>query len=238
MRTRDIARRGRTRGFTLLELLAVVALLGIVLFFVVPKLDNITPGARLKAAARKIGSTMELAQGQAIATGKEHVLAYDVTKGTLWIILPPPDDPNAPKPGSPAAATDPNAPQPPLPDVEHDPKPAVTTAAKKDGSATAPPPTSTTNYQGRETVVEDSVGDDIVMASISFPNQQEVSSGVTYVKFAALGNDGSHAVFLRLKTSGSGANPGDATMSVRFNALTRTVDFGTEKLGWSPIGGN
>src|SRR5581483_7108110 len=88
------ARRSRG-GFTLLELLAVVALLGLVLFVVVPKLDNITPGARLKAAARKIGSTMELAQGQAIATGKEYTLAYDLNKGMFWIILPPPDDPNA-----------------------------------------------------------------------------------------------------------------------------------------------
>ncbi len=236
MRTHAIAATGRTRGFTLLELLAVVALLGIVLFFVVPKLDNVTPGSRLKAAARKVGSTMELAQGQAIATGKEHVLAYDLSKGTLWIILPPPDDPNAPKPG---AAPDPNAPPPPPPDVEHDPKPAVTTPSKKEGEGAAtPPPTSPTSYQGRETVVDDTLGDDIVLASVSFPNQQEVSSGVTYIKFAALGNDGSHSVLLRLKTGGSGANPGDATMSVRFNALTRTVDFGTEKLTWSPVGGN
>ena len=32
------------------------------MFFVVPNLDNISPRARLKSAARGIGSTMELAQ--------------------------------------------------------------------------------------------------------------------------------------------------------------------------------
>ena len=82
------------------------------------------------------------------------------------------------------------------------------------------------------------MGDDVVMASVSFPTQQEVSSGVTYIKFSSLGNEGSHAVFLKLKTGGSGANPADATLSVRFNALTRTVDFGPEKLGWSAVNGN
>ncbi len=71
---------GRRRGFTLLELLAVVALLGIILFFVVPNVDAMTPGARLKSTARKIASTMELVQGEAIASQKEFMVAYDLSR--------------------------------------------------------------------------------------------------------------------------------------------------------------
>jgi prepilin-type N-terminal cleavage/methylation domain-containing protein len=232
------SRRGA--GFTLLELLAVMALLGLVLFFVVPRLDNISPKTRLRSAARKIGSTMELAQGQAIATGKEYVLAYDVSKGTFWIILPPPDDPNA----AAAAPADPNTPPPPPPDVEHDPKPAVTTATPKAGSSgastpAAPPAHGSTSYQNRETAFEDLVGDDIVISSISLPNQQESTSGVLYITFSSLGNEGSHSVCLKLKGSqaSSSFDTSDSTLSVRFSALSRTVDFASEKLGWSTLSG-
>jgi prepilin-type N-terminal cleavage/methylation domain-containing protein len=249
-------RATRRSGFTLLELLCVVALLGILLFFVLPKLDSVTPQTRLKSAARRIGSTMELAQGQAIASGKEYVLAYDLGKQSYWLILPPPDDPNAlpgagtaAKPGTTTTATaqsgDPNAQPPPPPDVEHDPKPAVTTPApSKSGGGTATPVATTpapsslssqNNYQGRETTLQEDLGDDVQMVSVSFPNGQEGTNGIVYVRFSSLGNEGTHSVTLKLKGSSDTTQGGN--MSVRFSALTRTVDFGDQKLGWSTIGG-
>src|SRR5947209_2592518 len=168
--------RASRSGFTLLELLAVVALLGLVLFFVVPNLDSITPRARLKSAARRIGTTMELAQGEAIASGKEFTLAYDLSKGTYWIILPPADPTTAGT--APPPTNNPNEPPPPPPDVEHDDKPPVTAPAGKPGSTPSPSPatTSAPNYQNREIVGDDTVGDDMQIASVSLPNGKETTS--------------------------------------------------------------
>lgn len=230
--------RERTRGFTLLELLAVMALIGLVLFFVIPNLDNMTPTARLKAAARKIGTTMELAQGEAVAEGKELTLAYDLSKGTYWIILPAP----TPPPGSSgtSSSTTPttqassgSGPAPPPPDVEHDDKPLITTPTPSgsSGSTTAPPPPTAANYQNRETLGEDAVGDDVQIASITLPTGKEATSGVVYINFSSLGNEGSHSVLVQLRTA-NGAQSTEPPISVRFNALTRTVDFANQKLGF------
>ncbi len=231
----------RRRGFTLLELLCVMALLGLLLFVIIPNIDNMTPTARLKGAARRIGTTMELAQGESIAAGKEFTLAYDFSKGSYWIILPAPDTttpapgstPGAPPslvPGSPGAAQ-PNGPQPPPPDIEHDDKPLLTSSSANGGSSSPPPSTSNQNFQGRETLGADYVGDDVQITSIDLPNGKESSSGIVYVNFSSLGNEGSHSVLLQLK--GANGGPTGAQMSVRFNALTRTVDFGDQKLGFT-----
>jgi prepilin-type N-terminal cleavage/methylation domain-containing protein len=231
----------RARGFTLLELLAVMALLGLLLFVIVPNIDNMTPAARLKAAARRIGTTMELAQGESIAAGKEFTLAYDLSKGAYWIILPAPDSTATPVPGSTPGATtsllpgtpgsaQPNGPQPPPPDVEHDDKPLLTSSST-NGGASPPPSTSNQNFQGRETLGADFVGDDVQIASVDLPNGKESTSGIVYVNFSSLGNEGSHSVLLQLKNANGG--PSGTQMAVRFNALTRTVDFGDQKLGFA-----
>jgi prepilin-type N-terminal cleavage/methylation domain-containing protein len=221
------SRRARG-GFTLLELLAVVALLGLVLFFVIPNLDGLTPRARLRATARRIGSTMELAQGEAISSGKQFTMAYDLNKKMYWIILPPPDVP--------ATLPDPNAPPPPLPDVEHAPMPAVMPPSATTGAKPTTPAATATkpgDYTGRDTLEPDALPDDVDIGSVSLPNGKESSSGVIYVNFSALGNEGSHGVMVRLRGSSNGTASPEPPIYVRFNALTRTVDFGTDKPSWT-----
>lgn len=223
---------GRRRGFTLLELLAVVALLGIILFFVVPNVDAMTPGARLKSTARKIASTMELAQGEAIASQKEFTVAYDLSRQTYWIILPPKEDEPQQK------LPDPNEVQPPPPDVEHGKFPEVQQGSSGNQGAPKPtaPPKTAVSYANRETLGEDELPPDIEIQSVTLQSGKESTSGVIYVPFSSLGNEGSHAVMVRLKSKNFQPTK-EPPICVRFNALTRTVDFANEKLGWEQLNG-
>ena len=79
---------GGRRGFTLLELMAVVAIITILLVTVIPALDNVAPSSRLDAGGRYVAGTIELAQSEAISQRKEFVVAYDLDNNTYWIILP------------------------------------------------------------------------------------------------------------------------------------------------------
>ncbi len=60
-------------GFTLIEILAVVAILALVAAFVVPNLSGIRARA-LRAEARQIAAQLELARQRAIVTGVPHRL--------------------------------------------------------------------------------------------------------------------------------------------------------------------
>jgi Tfp pilus assembly protein FimT len=258
--------------------MAVIAILGVLLFVVVPNLDNVTPTARLKSAARKIGTTMELAQGQAIATGKEYTLAYDLSSGKFKLLAPPPD-PNNPNGtttttgtgtgtgtgtntanGATAAqstffqtvpAQDQTQNTPPPPDVESDAKPPLWQGSSSGSGSTpgtpstTPPLASTSsssqnNMQNREVVMDDAVSDDIQIVSVTTPSGQQQTSGVVYINFSSLGNEGSHIVQVQTKNTngGSFATTTGTPVSVRFNALTRTVDFADGPLSWSSTGGN
>lgn len=222
----------RSRGFTLLELLAVVALLGMVLFFAMPALDNLTPRTRLASGARSVGTMMEQAQSEAIASGKEFTIAYDLSKQTFWLILPPKEE-EKPK--------DPNEKPPPPPDVEHGLLPIVDSTQKTPAQpANAPKqPKTAVDFQNRETLDESRLPDDVEIASVTLQNGREATgSGTIYVTFSALGNDGSHSVMLRLRGRSGSSNSTEQPVSVRFNALTRTVDFSNDKQEWAQIRGN
>jgi prepilin-type N-terminal cleavage/methylation domain-containing protein len=248
--------RGRSRSgaFTLIELLAVLAVLGLTLFFVVPALDNISPGAKLRAQARGIASTIEDVQGKAAETGKEFVMAYDLGRGTYWVILPPPDPPansttSGTNPGTTrTTGTQQSAqngdPQPPLDDAEHGVAPDIANSPSGSGTGTGTgtgtkPSTSTstsTSYAQRDTVPETQLPDEVKIVSVSPLNAKQTTGGIVYVPFSSLGDEGSHIVVIGLKSANGFGTP-DTSLSIRFNALTRTVDISTDALSWQTIDG-
>ena len=61
----------RARGFTLIEILAVVAIIALVAAFVVPNIGGIRMRA-LRAEARQLAAQLELARQRAIVTGVPH----------------------------------------------------------------------------------------------------------------------------------------------------------------------
>lgn len=223
----------RARGFTLVEVMAVMMIVGIVLIAIVPALDGMVPSYRMTAGARKVASTMELAQSEAIGRRKEYAIAYDLDQHTYWLVLP--QEPGREDElrqqqeagdgaggglmdslgaGAPSGAGD----QRPLDDLEHGPPP--------------PDPAEAAGAPAEEDVPEDFTERDAlaptplgegVRFSLVVVGGEEHRSGVVYVPFSRLGDTGSHVVGLRLEDAEEGDGRGE--IWVEFNALTRTIQY-------------
>ena len=66
------------RGFTLLELLVVLALAASLMAIVPPLISNSVPGVELKATARKLASGLRYARNHSVATRKQSLLTLDL----------------------------------------------------------------------------------------------------------------------------------------------------------------
>lgn len=78
--------RRRDDGFTLLELLVVLAILGVVVGLAVPLFGRAMPGMQLQASARAVAAELRSARGRAIAANDEFVIAVDVQRRTVGSI--------------------------------------------------------------------------------------------------------------------------------------------------------
>src|ERR1700712_6082136 len=67
----------REAGFTLTELLVVLAIIGLLLAAVPVLVQSAMPGARSLAAARGLAQDLRIARGQAIASGSATVVRFD-----------------------------------------------------------------------------------------------------------------------------------------------------------------
>ncbi len=75
---------GRRRGFTLIEVMAVVVIIGLVMGLVVPNLTA-SRGAELELSARDVAAGLELARERAIVTGAAHRAFLDLEVGSVRI---------------------------------------------------------------------------------------------------------------------------------------------------------
>src|SRR5262245_62430439 len=76
---------GTEGGFTLLELLVVLAILGLTVALAVPVFNRVMPGLELKAAARTVAAAMREARGIAVSSNREVAVTIDVSSHTLEI---------------------------------------------------------------------------------------------------------------------------------------------------------
>lgn len=76
-----------TCGFTLIEMMVVILIVGSLLFLSATRLDFLVPKYRLRGAAREIGAAMKQAKAHAAATGKDVYLEYDLSKGEYWMLF-------------------------------------------------------------------------------------------------------------------------------------------------------
>ena len=77
-------------GFTLVELLVVLAILGLVVALGTPAFQRVLPGLQLKSSAETVAAAMREARGLAIGTNTETVLVIDVDGHSLRLGDGPP----------------------------------------------------------------------------------------------------------------------------------------------------
>jgi prepilin-type N-terminal cleavage/methylation domain-containing protein len=74
----------RNSGFTLIELIVVIALLGLMLFFSLPRLQNNPFLDDTKKSARWLISKVQTLKESAIRDQKQYVLHFDLDSGNVW----------------------------------------------------------------------------------------------------------------------------------------------------------
>jgi len=75
----------RKHGFTLIELVMVMAMITVIAAIVLPRLGYLLPKRRLKSAARSLSSLISLAYGEAIAKNKTYRLYLDAPNSKYWV---------------------------------------------------------------------------------------------------------------------------------------------------------
>lgn len=90
-----MARPRHQSGFTLIEVMVIIAIIGIMSALALTVLGRRIGDQRAKAAVRSIANLMQLARTEAIRTGTNHVVYFQ---------LEPDDDPLLDKAGTPVAA--------------------------------------------------------------------------------------------------------------------------------------
>lgn len=83
-----------TRGFSILEMVVVVAVIGILLSLGVPSFQTYTQNLQIRVAAEAITSGLQIAKNEAIRRNVPVQLSLDPTSGTSWSINLA-SDPNA-----------------------------------------------------------------------------------------------------------------------------------------------
>ncbi|MBK8100509.1 MAG: prepilin-type N-terminal cleavage/methylation domain-containing protein [Planctomycetes bacterium] len=82
-------RRQPAAGFTLTELLVVVAIFGLLMAIVAPNLGSFVPSAKLDAAAKTLVHQIDFLRSEARIHGKRYELELDLDKARWRRVVPP-----------------------------------------------------------------------------------------------------------------------------------------------------
>ena len=85
----DVLSRGRQRGFSLIELMVAVALLGLGVAIIAPNLAALVPSARLEGSGKQIQSWLQTIRSEARIQAKRMELELDLDKQVYRIVWPP-----------------------------------------------------------------------------------------------------------------------------------------------------
>ncbi len=89
MATRRRQQQRRSGGFTLVELLATLMVVGLLFALVLPNLGTLVPAARLRGSGVRIRSEMEWARSEARIQGKRMAVEFDLGRGIWRLVYPP-----------------------------------------------------------------------------------------------------------------------------------------------------
>ena len=73
------------RGFSLVELMIVLAVMSLLLMFAAPRMAGNLTGLTLKTAAKKTAGMVRYARSQAVATGVPHAAVFDCERQTVIV---------------------------------------------------------------------------------------------------------------------------------------------------------
>lgn len=69
-----------------------MVIVGLMLAFVLPRLDNLSPKYALRASVRDVGSIIDIARGSAAAKNRRYAILYEVSNGRYRLFGPPGQD--------------------------------------------------------------------------------------------------------------------------------------------------
>ena len=75
----------RSKGFTLLELIVVLAILAAIAALVAPSFSRTVASARLRTAASDVRTTLARGRALAVAATKERTVAFDLSRGEFGV---------------------------------------------------------------------------------------------------------------------------------------------------------
>lgn len=78
-------------GFTLIEILVVLTLIGLITSMLVPNLGAFVPRAKLDAAAKILTANIDFLRSEARIQGKRYALELDLDRGSWRRVFPPED---------------------------------------------------------------------------------------------------------------------------------------------------
>jgi general secretion pathway protein H len=91
--TPEGGRRGRQQGFTLIELVVVLAVMAVAMAFVLPSVGRGTESLKLRGEAKRVAALLREARLQAVSQRRSAYVTLDRTRNTVELKIGESDDP-------------------------------------------------------------------------------------------------------------------------------------------------
>jgi prepilin-type N-terminal cleavage/methylation domain-containing protein len=79
----------RRHGFTLIETIIVLVVIGIVFGVLIPRIERLSPKYAMRAAARELTSNLEYVRSTAVIRNMTYAVVYDLGRKRYTICVPP-----------------------------------------------------------------------------------------------------------------------------------------------------
>lgn len=96
-RRRHFTRLGSARGFTLIELMIVLVIIGVVIAFVGPRVTGGLMGLHVRTAALQTAAMLRYARSKAVNTGSAYYVIFDGIKRRVILLQAAPEDSSSPQ---------------------------------------------------------------------------------------------------------------------------------------------